>query len=153
MFPEPAYSLVLLVVAAMSAIIGLVFVLLIAQRVLTSLVSGYARRRERVLTPWLLRALDSPAAIPPLRRVLRLFDRLIVRTVLLRLALDLRGEESRAIAELYRELGLLDDELRALSAWRAGRRAAAASRPCACRASSVSWCGRWTIPSGVCGSP
>src|SRR6185436_18008028 len=70
MLPEPAYSLVLLVVAAMSAIIGLVFVLLIAQRVLTSLVSGYARRRERVLTPWLLRALDSPAAIPPLRRVL-----------------------------------------------------------------------------------
>jgi HEAT repeat protein len=127
MLPEPAYSLVLVVVAAMSAFIGLVFMLMIAQRVFASLVSGYARRRERVLMPWLLRALESPDAIPPLRRVLRHFDRLIVRTVLLRLALDLRGEESRAIAELYRELGLLDDELRALSAWRAGRRAAAAS--------------------------
>jgi HEAT repeat protein len=127
MLPEPAYSLVLVVVAAMSALIGLAFVAMIAQRVLASLVSGYARRRERVLMPWLLRALESPDAIPPLRRVLRHFDRLIVRTVLLRLALDLRGEESRAIAELYRELGLLDDELRALSARRAGRRAAAAS--------------------------
>jgi HEAT repeat protein len=127
MLPEPAYSLVLVVVASMSAVIGLVFALMIAQRVLASLVSGYARRRERVLTPWIHRALDDPDAIPPLRRVLRPLDRLVVRTMLLRLALDLRGEEARAIADLYRELGLLDDELRALSAWRAGRRAAAAA--------------------------
>jgi HEAT repeat protein len=127
MLPEPAYSLVIVVVASMSAIIGLVFVLMIAQRVLASIVSGYARRRERVLTPWVLRALDDPDAVAPLRRVLRLFDRLVVRTILLRLALDLRGDEARAIADLYRGLGLLEDELRALSAWRAGRRAAAAS--------------------------
>jgi len=127
MLPEPAYSLVLIVVASMGAIIGLVFVLMIAQRVLSSIVSGYARQRERVLTPWLLRTLEDPDSLPRLRRVLRPFDRLVVRAVLLRLALDLRGEESRAIADLYRELGLLDDELRALSAWRAGRRAAAAA--------------------------
>jgi HEAT repeat protein len=127
MLPELAYSLVLVVVAAMSALIGLVFVLMIVQRVVTSVVSGYAQRRERVLTPWILRALESPDALTPLRGVLRPFDRIVVRRLLLRLALDLRGEESHAIAELYRELGLLDDELRALSAWRIGRRAAAAS--------------------------
>jgi HEAT repeat protein len=127
MLPELAYSLVLVVVAAMSGLIGLVFVLMIVQRVLTSLVSGYAQGRERVLTPWILRALESSDALAPLRRVLRPFDRVVVRSLLLRLALDLRGEESQAIAELYRELGLLDDELQALSAWRAGRRAAAAS--------------------------
>ena len=127
MLPEPTYFLVLIVVASMAALIGLVFVLMIAQRLLASIVNGYARRREQILTPWLLRALEDPDSLPPLRRVLRPFDRLVVRNVLLRLALDLRGEDSRAIADLYRELGLLDDELRGLSAWRTGRRAAAAA--------------------------
>jgi HEAT repeat protein len=94
---------------------------------LTSRVNAYAQGRERLLTPWVLRALESPDAFAALRRELRPFDRVVVRRLLLRLALDLRGEESHAIAELYRELGLLDDELRALSASRTGRRAAAAS--------------------------
>ena len=152
--PELAYSLVLVVVAAMSGLIGLVFVLMIVQRVLTSLMSGYAQGRERVLSR-ILRALESSDGLAPLRHVLRPFDRVVVRRLLLRLALDLRGEESQAIAELYLELGLLDDELQVLrpGAPDAAPRRRPISRPCACRASSASSSGRSTIPSGGCGSP
>jgi HEAT repeat protein len=127
MLPAPAYWLVLLVVTTMGALVASLFVLLMAQRGLASLVRAHVGRREAVLNPLLLRALVDPDALPALRRALRPFDRLVLRRVLLRLALDLRGEEARAIADLYRTLGLLDDELRALGAWRAGRRAAAAS--------------------------
>ena len=127
MLPEPAYSLVLLVVAAMGALVLVVFVLLLAQRAVASIVSAHLRRREAALGPVLLRALHSPVAIPRLRRALRPFDRYVIRTMLLRLALDLRGEEARGIADLYRELGLLDAELDALASWRARRRAAAAA--------------------------
>ena len=47
--------------------------------------------------------------------------------MLLRLALDLRGTESRVIAVLYRVLGFLDLELRGLRSWRPRQRAAAAA--------------------------
>src|SRR5262249_26134783 len=127
MLPAPAYSLVLGIVAAMCALIALLVLLLVVQRVVASIASAHVRGRETALTPFVLRALESPAAVPKLRRALRPFDRLVVRTMLLRLALDLRGDESRAIADLYRELGLLDTEIRALGSWRARRRAAAAA--------------------------
>jgi HEAT repeat protein len=127
MLPAPAYSLVLLVVAAMAALVVLLFLLLLAQRELASLAHGHVRRREAALRPLLFEALEHREAVSRLRSRLRPFDRAVLRTMLLRLALDLRGEESRAIADLYRELGLLDAELQALSAWRARRRAAAAA--------------------------
>ena len=127
MLPAPAYGLVLWLVTAMSALVGFLFVLLMVQRGLASLVRGHVRRREAALNPLLLRALESSAALPPLRRALGPFDRLVLRQMLLQLALDLRGDESRAIADLYRTLGLLDVELQALGAWRARRRAAAAA--------------------------
>jgi HEAT repeat protein len=127
MLPEPAHSLVLLVVAAMAAFVALIFVVMMVQRALASVLTAHARRREAVLSPLLLQALEIPGALIELRRAIRPFDRLVLRTMLLRLALDLRGDEARAIADLYRELGLLDVELQALSAWRARRRAAAAA--------------------------
>ena len=127
MLPAPAYSLVVVIVAAMAALIALLFVLLMIQRGLASLASAHVRRREAVLSPLLFEALESPEAVSRLRRALRPLDRLVLRTMLLRLALDLRGDESRTIADLYRALGLLDAELRALRSWRARRRAAAAA--------------------------
>jgi HEAT repeat protein len=127
MLPAPAYGLVLLVVAAMATLVVLLFVMLLAQRALASLVTAHVRRREAALRPLVFAALDDPAAVGRLRGALGPFDRRVVRTMLLHLALDLRGEEARAIADLYRTLGLLDAELRGLSAWRARRRAAAAA--------------------------
>jgi HEAT repeat protein len=127
MLPAPTYRLVLLLVASMGALVALVFVVLMVQRVIASLVIAHVRRREATLSPLLLPALENEKALRALRRALRPLDRLVLRRMLLRLALDLRGDESRAIADLYRDLGLLDDELRALGAWRAGRRATAAS--------------------------
>jgi HEAT repeat protein len=127
MLPAPAYSLVLLIVATMAAITALLFVLLLIQRGLASVTSAHVRRREAVLGPLLLQALETPEAVARLRHALRPLDRSVLRMMLLRLALDLRGEESRAIADLYRTLGLLDAELQALGSWRARRRAAAAA--------------------------
>jgi HEAT repeat protein len=127
MLPAPAYSLLLLIVVAMAALVALLFVLLLAQRGLASLASGHIRRREAALRPLLFEALERADAVHALRRALRPFDRAVLRTILLRLALDLRGDESRAIADLYRDLGLLDAELDALESWRARRRAAAAA--------------------------
>jgi HEAT repeat protein len=127
MLPAPAYSLVLLVVAAMGALVASTFVLMIVQRGGAALLAAHVRRREAALSPLLYRALEATEALPELRRALRGFDRAVLRRMLLRLALDLRGDEAHAIADLYRELGLLDAELRALGAWRARRRAAAAA--------------------------
>jgi HEAT repeat protein len=127
MLPAPAYSLVLLVVATMAALVVLLFLLLMTQRGLASLASAHVRRREAALSPLLLEALESPEAVARLRRALRRLDRLVLRTMLLRLALDLRGDGSRNIADLYRALGLLEVELQGLGSWRARRRAAAAA--------------------------
>jgi HEAT repeat protein len=127
MLPEPAYWLVLVIVAGMAVLVALLFVVLIAQRGLASLASAYGQRREAALRPLLFEALESPEATPGLRRALRPLDRPVLRRMLLRLALDLRGDESFAITHLYRALGLLDVELRALRSWRARRRAAAAA--------------------------
>jgi HEAT repeat protein len=134
MLPAPAYSLVLLVVVAMAGLTAGVFVLLILQRLAASLIAAHVRRRETALGPHLLRAIEAPETIGALEGVLRRFDRPVVRRMLLRLALDLRGEESRAIVDLYRRLGLLNAELAALRAWRAGRRAAAAANLATLRA-------------------
>lgn len=127
MLPEPAYSLVVWLVGMMIVIIGVLFLLMLAQRGLASLLSAYVRQREAALGRRLFKALEDARAIFPLRRVLRAFDHLVLRRMLLRLALDLRGDEARAIADLYRDLGLLDREFKALRGWRARRRAAAAA--------------------------
>ena len=127
MLPAPTYWLVLLLVTTMGALVVVLFALLLVQRGVASLINAHVRRREAALSPLLLRALEAPEALPALRRALGPFDRLVLRRMLLQLALDLRGDESRAIADLYRTLGLLDAELQALGAWRARRRAAAAA--------------------------
>jgi HEAT repeat protein len=127
MLPAPAYSLLLVIVAAMGALIALLFLLLLVQRGIASLVAAHVRRREAALRPVLFEALEDPAAATRLRGALRRLDRPVLRTMLLQLALDLRGHEARALADLYRAVGLLAVELRGLGSWRVRRRAAAAA--------------------------
>jgi HEAT repeat protein len=55
------------------------------------------------------------------------FDRKLVRSILLRLALDLRGDTGEALSELYQHLGFLDRDLSRIRSWRATTRAQAAA--------------------------
>ncbi len=134
--PVP-YALALAVVLALAAGVGLLFVFLILQREVATVAGAYARRREAALTPLLHRALGDPDALLPLRLALRRGDRRILRDALLRLAVDLRGEEAARIARLFRDLGLLDAELRGLRSWRRERRAEAAVNLGSLRVSGV----------------
>ncbi|MGH7264608.1 MAG: hypothetical protein ACREMB_07105, partial [Candidatus Rokuibacteriota bacterium] len=103
MLPAVTYDVLVLAVLAMLALVALLFGLLLAQRALASLVARHRRRREAALAPLLHRALGDPAAVPALARALRRFDQGVLRRLLLRLALDLRGEELQAIAGLCRD--------------------------------------------------
>jgi HEAT repeat protein len=55
------------------------------------------------------------------------FDRRLVRSLLLGLALDLRGDTGDAITGLYRQLGFLKRDLARIRSWRASTRASAAA--------------------------
>jgi HEAT repeat protein len=68
----------------------------------------------------------SPVEPAPLLK-LRRFDRRLVRSILLRLALDLRGDTGEALSELYQRLGFLDRDLARMRSWRATIRAGAAA--------------------------
>jgi HEAT repeat protein len=86
-----------------------------------------AKQRDPVLNSLVYRVVQGdPATIRELHTISR-FDRRLVRGILLRLALDLRGESGDAIATLYRELGFLAVDLRRLASWRASVRAHAAA--------------------------
>ena len=84
-------------------------------------------RREPALTRLVYRALQSTSNMPGEFRRLGRFDRRLVRSILLGLALDLKGEAGDVIARLYRELGFLKKDLRRLRSWRATKRANAAA--------------------------
>jgi HEAT repeat protein len=120
------YELILAFVLALTVGVGLLFCFLLLQREVMTVFGAYTRRREAVLTPLIHRALSDPASVLTLRLALRRGDARIVREILLHLALDLRGEEAVRIARLFRELGLLDIEIRRLRSWLRSRRVAAA---------------------------
>jgi HEAT repeat protein len=121
------YELALAFVLTLAVAVFLLFVFLLGQREAITLVTAYARRREVALAPLVHRALTDPAVTLELRVALRRFDLWVVRELLLRLALDLRGEEATRIARLFRELGLLDHEVIGLRSRRWRRRVAAAA--------------------------
>jgi HEAT repeat protein len=122
-----AYEVALVFVLVLAGVVLVLFLLLLVQREVAELLTAYASRRQARLTPLVHQTLSDPASILALRLALGRFDHLIVRELLLRLAADLRGEEAARIARLYRDLGLLDRELRRLRGlgWR--RRATAAA--------------------------
>jgi HEAT repeat protein len=121
-----SHEVALIAVLTLAIIVLVLFVLLLLQREVANVLTAYRRRREVLLTPLVHQALDDPDAVPPLRRALRRFDHLVLREMLVRLALDLRGEEAVRITRVYRELGLLDRELARLGGWGWRRRASAA---------------------------
>lgn len=124
------YDVALGFVLALTVGVGALFCFLIFQREIITLRVAYAKRREAALTPWVHRALSGGGAGPDalqLKQVLRRSDRRVVRDVLLRLALDLRGDDAEHIARLYWRLGLLDIDLARLRSRRPGRRAAASA--------------------------
>jgi hypothetical protein len=114
-------------VLGLAAAVLILTALLLIQRSVAHLKWVRTRHREPVLTRMVYDAVQaSPVAPGPLTR-LRRFDRKIVRSILLGLALDLRGDTGEAISELYQRLGFLDRDLSRTGSWRATARAAAAA--------------------------
>ena len=110
-------------VLALGGAVLLLAMFLLLERGLALLARTRAARREPALTRAIYDALQSsPADARRLPRLSR-FDRKLVRSILLDLALDLRGETAEAIASLYRQLGFLRRDLRRMKSWRATTRA------------------------------
>jgi len=114
-------------VLALAAAVILLALLLLIERSVAALRNFRTSRREPTLSRLLFEAVQSsPVNASDFRRLGR-FDRRLVRSILLGLALDLRGDSGEAIATLYRELGFLEHDIARLRSWRASRRANAAA--------------------------
>jgi HEAT repeat protein len=114
-------------VLALAAAVLLLALFLVLERSIALITRLRVGRRESALTRLVYRVLQNPTNIPPEFGRLRRFDRKLVRSILLGLALDLRGETGDAIAMLYRRLGFLKGDLTRLNSWRAVKRASAAA--------------------------
>jgi hypothetical protein len=120
---EPLGNVVLGLAAAVIALA----ILILLQRSLALFTSSRSKRRLPILTRLVYDAVqNTPLDVTPLAGLSR-FDRRLVRSILLDLALDLRGDTGDAISELYRALGLLAGDLVRLRSWRASTRANAAA--------------------------
>jgi len=111
---------------ALAGAVVLLSLLLLFERTVASLVARRARHREAALAPLVYEAVQEAAGPPSVPWKLTRFDRHVVRGILLRLALDLRGDTGEAIAALYGSLGLLQADEARLRAWSGNRRARAA---------------------------
>lgn len=120
---EPLRNSVLLLAGA----VILLAIFLLLQRTWAAVRTARRNRREPALSRLVYGAVQSsPVKTRDFRRLNR-FDRKLVRSVLLGLALDLRGDTGEAIAELYRELGFVRRDLKRLKSWRGATRASAAA--------------------------
>jgi len=114
-------------VLSLAAAVGVLAIFLLLQRSLGLLYRIRAGRREPILTQAVYEVLQAlPVNAGRLPRLSR-FDRKLVRSLLLGLALDLRGDTGDAIAHLYRQLGFLKRDLARMRSWRASVRASAAA--------------------------
>jgi HEAT repeat protein len=114
-------------VLALAAAVILLALYLIVQRSFGALARLRVDRREPVLTLLVYGALqDSPVNLGPFQKLGRR-DRKLVRSILLGLALDLRGDSADAISEIYRQLGFISKDLARLKSRRASVRANAAA--------------------------
>jgi HEAT repeat protein len=84
------------------------------------------QRRGAELAPLVYEAIQDTAVPHAFPGKLPRFDRQVVRGILLRLALDLRGDTGERITSLYQGLGLLQADQARLRSWSASRRARAA---------------------------
>lgn len=127
MAPEVALEPLRNGVLALAGGVVVLTVFLLIERSAAALSKARRNRREPILSRLLFQALqNSPVTASSFRRLGR-FDRRLVRSMLLGLALDLKGDTDEAIATLYRELGFLKKDLRRLRSWSTGRRANAAA--------------------------
>jgi HEAT repeat protein len=114
-------------VLVLAGAVILLTLFLLIERSAAALSNFRRSRREPILSRLLFQAIQtSPVDARPFRRLGR-FDRKLVRSLLLGLALDLRGDTGDAIATLYRALGFLKNDLARLKSWRPSRRANAAA--------------------------
>lgn len=113
-----------LVLAGAVVLLGL---FLVFERSLLLITGLRTRRRQPALTRRVYLAVQDPSSGPAEFRRLGRFDRKLVRSILLGIALDLKGEAGDAIAALYRDLGFLRADLARLKSWRANKRASAAA--------------------------
>jgi hypothetical protein len=112
-------------VLALAAAVLLLALFIVLVRSVALISRWRGSRREAALTRLVYRVLQNPTNIPPEFGRLGRFDRKLVRSILLGLALDLRGETGDAIAILYRRLGFLKRDLARLKSWSAAKRAGA----------------------------
>jgi HEAT repeat protein len=99
---------------------------LLVERGVSAVQATRACRKEVVLTGLLQQALQGTPGIIHVGALSK-FELRLARGILLRLAPDLRGEAADAIAELYRRMGFLQDDLARLRSWRPMTRANAAA--------------------------
>jgi HEAT repeat protein len=114
------------VFALMGAIVLLALFLMVG-RACAALRRFRIARREPALTRLVHRAVQNPSTVPREFHRLSRFDRKLLRSILLGLAPDLKGEAGDVISTLYRDLRFLKADLRRLKAWRAPKRANAAA--------------------------
>jgi HEAT repeat protein len=113
-------------VFALSAAVLLLLLVLLVERTFATVRSARTERRAGLLTTNVYRAIQNAGSTLSLGKLSR-FDRRVVRGILLRLAIDLRGDSGDDIAALYRSLGFLQADLKRLGSWRSMRRASAAA--------------------------
>ncbi|HEX7335665.1 MAG TPA: HEAT repeat domain-containing protein [Gemmatimonadales bacterium] len=114
-------------VLVLAGVVILLAHFLLLQRTWAAISTARRNRREPALSRLVYGVVQtSPVDASAFRRLSR-FDRRLVRSILLGLALDLRGDIGETIAELYRALGFVRKDLKRLRSWRAAVRAAAAA--------------------------
>jgi HEAT repeat protein len=115
------------VVLALAGAVILLALFLLIKRGTIALAGSRTKRREPGISQMLFQAMQaSPIDASGFRRLGR-FDRKLVRSILLGLALDLRGDSGDAISTLYCELGYLKQDIARLTSWSPTRRANAAA--------------------------
>ncbi|HEY8195860.1 MAG TPA: HEAT repeat domain-containing protein [Gemmatimonadales bacterium] len=114
-------------VLVLAGAVILLALLLLIQRAAAAVAAVRTARRLPVLSQVLFQAIQGSPVDSSDFGGLGRFDRKLVRTILLGLALDLRGDSAEAIATLYRDLGYLKADVDRLSSWRPTQRANAAA--------------------------
>jgi HEAT repeat protein len=107
------------------AVVLFIFIL-VTERTVAALQRTRVERRQDQLTRKIYQAIQVSGDSTELGKFSR-FERRVARGILLRLAMDLRGDTGEAIAALYKKLGFLRADLKRLRSWRATTRANAAA--------------------------
>ncbi len=114
-------------VLAMAGAVVLLSLCIPCERAIGALLAKRGRPREALLTRLVYRAIQDVPRNSSDWDMLTNLDRRQLRGILLRLALDLRGDSGEAIAALYSRLGFLAADLKRLRSWWAPTRADAAA--------------------------